>query len=55
MFVTGRTFLAGEESPWIDEERRRLARMHLRALEAYAEAALGIGGTELAAAVRVGP
>ena len=28
--------------------------MHLRALETYAEAALGIGGTELAAAVRVG-
>jgi pentatricopeptide repeat protein len=54
MFVSGRTFIAGEESEWLDEERRRLARMHLRALEVYAESALGIGGTELAAAVRVG-
>ena len=54
MFVTGRTFLADEDCPWIEEERRSLARMHLRALETYAEAALEIGGTELAAAVRVG-
>jgi DNA-binding SARP family transcriptional activator len=54
MFATGRPFLAGEEAPWIDEERRSQSRLRLRALEAYAEAALGIGGTELAAAVRVG-
>jgi DNA-binding SARP family transcriptional activator len=54
MFVTARTFLADENCHWIEEERRTLARMHLRALETYAEAALGIGGTELAAAVRVG-
>jgi DNA-binding SARP family transcriptional activator len=54
MFITGRPFLAGEEAPWIDEERREQSRTRLRALEAYAEAALGIGGTELAAAVRVG-
>ena len=31
-----------------------LADLNLRALEAYAGAALGIGGTELAAAVRAG-
>jgi DNA-binding SARP family transcriptional activator len=54
MFVGGRPFLAGEEAPWIDEERRRLGELHLRALEAYAAATLGVGGTELAAAVRVG-
>ena len=32
----------------------RLGELHLRALEAYAQAGLGIGGTELAAAVRAG-
>ncbi|MFL5962342.1 MAG: BTAD domain-containing putative transcriptional regulator [Gaiellaceae bacterium] len=54
MFVCGRPFLPGEEAPWIDEERRRLGELQLRALEAYAGATLGVGGTELAAAVRVG-
>jgi DNA-binding SARP family transcriptional activator len=54
MFVAGRPFLAGEEAPWIDETRRLLGETHLRALEAYAQAGLGIGGTELAAAVRAG-
>jgi len=52
MFVTGRPFLAGEDAPWIDEERRSLSGLHVRALEAYAAATVGIGGTELAAAVR---
>src|SRR5690242_8784429 len=54
MFISGRTFLAGEDAPWIDDERRRLAGLHLRALETYATASLGVGGTELAAAVRTG-
>jgi DNA-binding SARP family transcriptional activator len=54
MFTSGRTFLAGEEAPWIDEERRSLSELHLRALEAYAAATLGVGGTELPAAVRAG-
>jgi DNA-binding SARP family transcriptional activator len=54
MFTSGRTFLAGEEAPWIDEERRRLGELHLRALEAYAACALAIRGTELPAAVRAG-
>lgn len=53
MFVTGRPFLAGEVAAWIDDERRSLAALHLRALEAYAGSTAGIGGTELAAAVRV--
>jgi DNA-binding SARP family transcriptional activator len=54
MFVAGRPFLAGEQADWIDEERRRLGELHVRALEAYASATLGVGGTELAAAVRAG-
>jgi hypothetical protein len=52
MFVTGRIFLPGEGLPWIDTERRHLAGLHVRALETYAGATLGIGGTELAAAMR---
>jgi SARP family transcriptional regulator, regulator of embCAB operon len=52
MFTSGRTFLAGEEAAWIDEERRLLGGLHLRALEAYASCTLAIGGTELPAAVR---
>jgi pentatricopeptide repeat protein len=52
LFVAEREFLPGEEAPWIDEQRHHLAEVRLRALEAYAVAALGIGGTELPAAVR---
>lgn len=54
MFISGRMFLPGEESAWIDHMRSQLHELHLRALEAYAQAGLGIGGTELAAAVRAG-
>ena len=54
MFVTGRPFLTGEDAPWIDEERRRLGELHVRAIEAYAGSTLGVGGTELSAAVRAG-
>ena len=54
MFIAARPFLPGEDAPWIDETRLRLAELRLRALEAYAQAGLGIGGTELAAAVRAG-
>jgi len=52
MFAFGRPLLAGEDAPWIEEERSRLAGLHARALETYAAATLGVGGTELAAAVR---
>ncbi len=52
MFVAARPFLPGEDVPWIDEVRQWLTGLHLRALEAYARAGLGIGGTELPAAVR---
>lgn len=54
MFVGGRPFLPADEAPWIDEQRRALEEIHVRALEAYAAATLAIGGTELAAAARAG-
>jgi len=54
MFVSGRPLLPGEEGAWIDAERRRLEGVHVRAVEAYAGATLGVGGTELVAAVRAG-
>ena len=52
LFIAEREFLPGEDTPWIDEQRRTLAEIRLRALETYAAAALGTGGTELPAAVR---
>jgi DNA-binding SARP family transcriptional activator len=54
LFVAERDFLPGEDSPWIDEIRHQLMEIRLRALECYAAAALGLGRTELAAAVRAG-
>ena len=54
LFVSERGFLPGEDAAWIDETRHELAEVRLRALECYAAAALGLGGTELAAAVRAG-
>ncbi len=54
MFVSRRPFLPGNEGEWIESTRRSLAEVELRALEAYAQAGLGIGGTELAAAVHCG-
>jgi DNA-binding SARP family transcriptional activator len=54
LFVAERGFLPGEDAPWIDEIRHQLTVLRLRALECYEVAALGIGGTELAAAVRAG-
>ncbi len=54
LFVAERDFLAGEDAPWIDDIRHQLSELLLRALECYAAAGLGIGGTELSAAVRAG-
>ncbi len=50
LFTARRGFLPGEDAQWIDEVRRHLEQLHVRALEAYAAAGLGLGGTELAAA-----
>jgi SARP family transcriptional regulator, regulator of embCAB operon len=54
LFIAEREFLPGDEAPWIDDQRSRLGEIGRRALEAYALAALGTGGTELPAAVRAG-
>jgi len=52
LLVAEREFLPGEEGPWIDEQRRFLGEVRLRALETYGTAGLELGGTELPAAVR---
>jgi SARP family transcriptional regulator, regulator of embCAB operon len=54
LFIAEREFLPGEDAPWVEDQRLRLADIRLLALEAYAAAALGTGGTELPAAVRAG-
>jgi DNA-binding SARP family transcriptional activator len=54
MLAAERDFLPGEDAPWIGAIRHELAELRLRALECYALAGLGLGGTELAAAVRAG-
>jgi SARP family transcriptional regulator, regulator of embCAB operon len=52
LLVAKRTLLGELEAPWIDDWRRRLDDVLVRALECYATACLGLGGTELAAAER---
>jgi DNA-binding SARP family transcriptional activator len=54
LHTASRVFLAGEESPWIDQRRRTLDDVRLRALECVAEAGLGLGPTELDSALRSG-
>jgi DNA-binding SARP family transcriptional activator len=54
LHTASRVFLAGEESAWIDERRRGLGDVRLRALECVAEAGLGLGPTELDSALRSG-
>ena len=46
LFVAERGLLPGEDAPWIDEIRHQLTKLRLRALECYAAAELGLGGTE---------
>jgi DNA-binding SARP family transcriptional activator len=50
--IFGRPFLAGFEAPWVDEVREDLAGLNLRALEVFARAGIGIGGSELPSAER---
>lgn len=52
LFTAERELLPGEDLDWIVDRRRDMRELQLRALEAYAGAGLGIGGTELAAAIR---
>jgi DNA-binding SARP family transcriptional activator len=54
MFVAKRGFLPGEDADWIDHVRRHLDDLHIRSLESYGTAGLGLGGTELAAARNAG-
>lgn len=58
LFAAERVLLDGEDGEdafgWLTDERRRLDELWVRALEAYGAACLGVGGGELAAAVRSG-
>jgi DNA-binding SARP family transcriptional activator len=48
--VARRPLLQGEDRPWLREWRRRLEDVHLRGLECFAEARLGLGGPTLSQA-----
>jgi DNA-binding SARP family transcriptional activator len=50
--ISQRGFLPGEEGTWIDERRRELEDIRVRALECTARRSLGIGGAEVAVAER---
>jgi SARP family transcriptional regulator, regulator of embCAB operon len=52
MFTARRGFLPDEDAEWIRDIRHELDVLYQRALECYAQACLGVGGTELAAAER---
>jgi DNA-binding SARP family transcriptional activator len=54
LYVANRGFLPGYEAPWIEERRRWLDDLRLRALECVGTIGLNMGGTELAAAERAG-
>ena len=54
MFTARRGFLPDEDAEWIRDIRHELDALYLRALECYAQACLGVGGTELAGAERAG-
>src|SRR3954452_448880 len=45
--VARRRLLQGEDRAWLEEWRRRLEDVHLRGLECFAEARLGLGGPTL--------
>jgi len=50
--VADRRLLPECEAPWLDDWRRRLEDVLLRAIEAYAAACVGLGGTEVTGADR---
>jgi DNA-binding SARP family transcriptional activator len=50
--ISQRRFLPGEEGAWIDELRRELEDIQIKALECTARRSLGIGGPEVAVAER---
>jgi DNA-binding SARP family transcriptional activator len=54
LHTASRGFLAGDDLPWVDERRRHLDDLQLRAHECVAAAGIGLGGTELDSALRSG-
>jgi DNA-binding SARP family transcriptional activator len=54
LYIADRGLLPGYDAPWIDERRRWLEDVRLRALECVGAVGLRMGGTELAAAGRAG-
>jgi SARP family transcriptional regulator, regulator of embCAB operon len=54
LHTSERPFLLDADAPWIDDVRRDLDAMRVRALEAVAAVGIGIGGGEIAAAERAG-
>jgi len=50
--ISERQFLRGESAPWVDDNRRRLEEINLRAVECYTRIGLGVGGAELPVAVQ---
>lgn len=54
LHTASRGFLEGHDAPWIDEVRRSLDDIRLRALECVAETGIGLRGAELAATERAG-
>ena len=52
MNVTRRSFLTGHDGAWVEERRRELGALYVRALATLAAAALALGETELLTAER---
>jgi DNA-binding SARP family transcriptional activator/tetratricopeptide (TPR) repeat protein len=50
--IAGRGFLVGLDAPWVEDRRRELEELRLRALETVAEAGVALGGAQLAGAER---
>jgi SARP family transcriptional regulator, regulator of embCAB operon len=54
LHIVRRGFLPGDDAPWIDEQRRLLEEVEVRALECIAESSLGLGRYEQDSALRSG-
>lgn len=54
LHVVRRGFLPGEDASWVEDQRRVLADIELRALECIAESSLALGPFELESALRSG-
>ena len=54
LHIVRRGFLPGEEAPWVEDQRRALEEVEIRALECIAESSLGLGAYEHESALRSG-